>query len=103
MVRIMEWAVFGYLAVMALIYFPGISSLLMLLTALLALPVERVQRLYLKIFFRRWIQVVLALLIFIAALVYAPAAPATEPNEYRGEIQTQNEAPGRDGIDELFR
>lgn len=90
MVRIMLWVLFAYPLVMAILYFPSLSSLLMLIAALLALPLKKLQKLYLKVFFRRWIQVILALLIVLAATVYAPAPPATEPNEYFGEVVTED-------------
>ena len=75
---VMLWSIFVFLLFLAVVYFPGLSSVLILIAALLALPVGKLQSLYLKLLRRRWVQILLILLLLLVAMVYRPAPERPE-------------------------
>ena len=75
---VMLWTIFVFLLFLAVLYFPGVSFVLALVAALLALPVGKLQGLYMKVLRRRWVQILLILVLLLFAVVYAPASGSPE-------------------------
>ena len=78
---VMLWSIFVLLFFVGVVFFPAGACVPMLIAALLALPVAKLQKLYLRVFFRRWIQIVIIVLLIVAAMIYAPAPSSPVPVE----------------------
>ena len=79
--RVMLWSIFVLLFFLGVVYFPASACMPMLAAALLALPIEKLQKLFLRVFFRRWVQIIVILLLILIALVLAPAPSSPRPIE----------------------
>ena len=77
-IRLLLWVTAAFFALCALVFFPSFSSLLFLLSALLAAPVAKVQNFLRGRGLRNRVKALLTAAVFIAGCWYAPPRPSPD-------------------------
>lgn len=88
---ILLWCVTAFFALSALAFFPSLSCIFLLVTALLFAPIKKIKALIHKLLPRKWLRIVVAAVLIVACIATVPTSKTEEEQPAQVSDQTASQ------------